>query len=520
MISLPRLALSVALLLPLVAWSAPASFAAKYVTAAPNVASAAVLPTGGPSAAALPAVRDIDFAGLARGLLKRHQLEESIASTFDFDQFLKGEFIYMRLGLFDLHMEIASARDKQSADEFKDVAEALLGLQEVWLNTTQPISKDQTQARQELDELKAFVKRLRGAAIANAAKGSERGDLYGLLAAGDGVRDIAESFASFMASGACLGQDREVRRETMVVVPDRRSYLQFVSLAGWLRPELQDVFWDEGVSTWTNCYIDDYRFMALRLPAGDGSSDSHLKKGVSLNARTSNGLQQQLAQLSALSLVDNYFGENVPPALAGGLSVMLTVDLYGECNTKVDGDLSERRTEAYELFVPGGNPNGGILPPNLADSRWRKRQGSRFFVGVLKAAQKAGKKEKKRAKNKARHFELQNDDKNKRMVVSGPFMGANATDLSSLPDPFQGDKDEFLRSYRTSFLHWLRTASMGKEDPSKEAFAQWLKALAAPEDDQNLETITAEVFGDRPMTDSEVSKESLEGAFLTWISKS
>ena len=106
------------------------------------------------------------------------------------------------------------------------------------------------------------------------------------------------------------------------------------------------------------------------------------------------------------------------------------------------------------------------------------------------------------------------------MVVSAPFMGAKATDLSVVPDPFQGDKDEFLRSYRTSFLHWMRTASMGKKEPSSEAFAEWLKALAAPSEGEDLESTTSRVFGSRPMTDAEVTIESLEGAFLAWVSKS
>ena len=465
------------------------------------------------------AAQDLDYAGMAQKLLERHHLDEAIASTFDFTSFLKGDFMRMRLGLFDLHMETSSARDRQAADEFKDVATALLGLQEVWLDWTKDVSKDQTAARADLKELQAYVKRMRAAGIVKAAKNKGDGDLYERLGSSDTISDHAESFASFMASGACLGLDRTVDFEPLVIVQERGRYLEFISFAGWLRPEIQENFWHDGIINWTNCYIDEYRFLALRFPAMDGSSDGYLK-GLSMNARTGNGLQQQIAQLAALSLLDNYYGSKIPPALAGGLSVMLTVDQYGECNTKVDGDLRERRTEAYEMFVPGGQSEGGILAANFADSRWRKKQGADFFKGVLKQAQRAGSKEGKRIKGpRNRHFELENDTKNKRVTVSGPFLGSQATDISDLQEMYLGERDEFLRSYRTGFLHWLRTASMGKRKDSSLSFGEWLHTLAEPVEGEDFEAMTKRIFGDVPLSDRESSKATLEGRFLAWIAK-
>ncbi|MFT7678707.1 MAG: hypothetical protein ACI8QC_002703 [Planctomycetota bacterium] len=464
-------------------------------------------------------VQDLDHADLAQRLLERHHLKGAIASTFDFTSFLKGDFVSMRLGLFDLHMETSSIRDKEAAGEFKDVAQALLGLQEVWLDWTRDVSKDQTEARADLKELQSYVKRMRAAGIVSAAKSKGDGDLYARLGSSDAVVDHSESFASFMASGACLGLDRPIDREPMVIVPERGRYLEFISFAGWLRPEIEEDFWHDGIINWTNCYIDEYRFLALRFPAMDGSSDGYMK-GLSMNARTDNGLQQQIAQLAALSLLDNYYGAKIPPALAGGLSVMLTVDQFGECNTKVDGDLSERRTEAYEMFVPGGQSEGGILATNFADSRWRKKQGADFFKGVLRQAQKAGAKEAKRIKGpKNRHFELENDTKNKRVIVSGPFLGSGAADISDLQEMYHGERAEFLRSYRTGFLHWLRTASMGKSKASAPQFAQWLQTLADPQEGEDFEAMTKRIFGDVPLSDKESGKETLEGRFLAWISK-
>lgn len=467
----------------------------------------------------LTPAQDLDHAGMTQRLLDRHHLEGAIASTFDFTSFLKGDFVRMRLGLFDLHMETSSLQDKEAAGEFKDVAQALLGLQEVWLDWTKEVSKDQTAARADLKELQSYVKRTRAAGIVSAAKSKGDGNLYVRLGSSDSIADHAESFASFMAGGACLGLDRPVDREPLVIVPERGRYLEFVSFAGWLRPEIEENFWHDGIINWTNCYIEEYRFLALRFPSMDGSSDGYMK-GISMNSRTDNGLQQQIAQLAALSLLDNYYGSKIPPALAGGLSVMLTVDQFGECNTKVDGDLRERRTEAYEMFVPGGQSEGGILATNFADSRWRKKQGADFFKGVLRQAQKAGAKEAKRIRGpKNRHFELENDTKNKRITVSGPFLGSQAADISDLEEMFLGERDEFLRSYRTGFLHWLRTASMGKANKSAPRFAQWLQTLADPVEGEEFEVMTKRIFGDVPLSDVDSSEATLEGRFLAWIQK-
>lgn len=460
----------------------------------------------------------IDFPALAAELLERHNSTEALASTFDFESFLQGEFVYLRLGLFDLHMEQTSALDRIAADDFVDVAAALLDLQSVWLDWTKPVSKDQADARKQLSTLKDFVKRLRGKAIVAAAKKGGKGALFDLLSAQDSVHDAAEGFSTFMSSGACLGQDRYPERETVVVVPDRRSFLQFLAFAGWLRPELQGKFWDRSVTGWTNCYIDEYRFLSMQLPNTDGSNDQHFK-GVSMNERVANGLQQQIAQLSALALVDNYYGSKVPPGLAGGLSVLMTVDVFGECNTRVDGDLSERRTEAYSVFVPGGNPNGGILGANIADSPWRKKQGGDYFADVLKASQRSGAKDARKLSGRLRHFQLKNKERTKRTVVSGPFFGPDAKGFDGLPGMYEGDKEEFLRAYRTGFLHWLRSESMEDEEPSGQAFAEWLRDLADPEAGDFIE-LTVEGFGGVPLSNDEATEETLEGRYLKWISKS
>ena len=97
------------------------------------------------------------------------------------------------------------------------------------------------------------------------------------------------------------------------------------------------------------------------------------------------GMQQQIAQLAGNAMIDNLFGDKIPPSLAGALSVNLVIDVYGECNTRVDGDLRARRMAAREFFVPGGASEGGVLPPNLADSLEGQATEADFDTGLTAA---------------------------------------------------------------------------------------------------------------------------------------
>lgn len=87
-----------------------------------------------------------------------------------------------------------------------------------------------------------------------------------------------------------------------------------------------------------------------------------------------------------------------------------------------------------------------------------------------------------------------------------------------MPPGYAGDFDEFQRSYKSAFLHYLQTAAGGQGKKSSEGFARWVSQLAAEGGDKDLLTITQAVYG-VPLSDAQASKDSLEGRFLQWLPK-
>ncbi|MCP3915072.1 MAG: hypothetical protein GY711_05915 [bacterium] len=460
---------------------------------------------------------DIPFAAMAKEMLDAQGLGDADPYTFEIEEFFRRGFLIAPIGLFDVHMTVAAASNKADAASYQKMILTLLDVQSTWLEWLAPSGVDLSEPRADLDRLRKWAKGIRGGQIAKVAEAGGK-DLFEGLGADEQDALAARRFAEFMSMATALGLERGDVREPIVLAPTREDFMRLVSFAGWARPELQGKLWQTEVKDWTVFYVEDYKVVALELAAA-GRAKTDWKKGVSLNARVPNGMEQQVAQHAANSLVDSYFGASIPPSLAGGLAVNLVIDVFGECNTRVDGDLRERRTEAIEMFVPGGMSEGGVLPKNSAESRWRKEQGAKRFVGVLKSAQRKGASKAKRVKGKIQHFEIQNDDKDERMVVSGPYLGAAAAGGQGPPAEFQGDHAEFLRAYRTCFVHWLRTSTDGDEEAARQKFAAFLGALAAAESARDLEAVFDASFAGAKLSTAELGEDDLEGAFLRWLKK-
>jgi hypothetical protein len=455
----------------------------------------------------------IPFERLAKSALERMAPGDSNPETLDLERAFRGSCLYVRLGLYEVYLSRRSAEDPTHSDEFARVMQTVLDIQAAWLGWLEPVEEFR-QAEKDLKTLRKWAASVRGGQLsALAKKGGD--EVYAGLKAKGSVVEAAERFAAFMGTGQALGLAREDQAEPLVLAGDRTEFLELLSFCGWLYPYLQEIYWQDDVGSWTNCYVDRYKFISMQFASPFGSA--HWGAGTPMDANAEDGLAQQVTQLAANSLIDSYFAARIPPSLAGALSVNLTIDVFGTCDTRVDGDLTSRRTEAFEMFVPGGASEGGWLPARAADSRWREHQGSDHFVAVLKAAQKNGAEEMARAKGKLQHFELENDAGNKRRTVSGPFLGSPAEDLVEPPQQYQGDYKEFLRSYRSCFVHWLRDESQGKEKASRVAFARWLMHLGS-EQDMSLEQSLEEVFG-APLSHTDLDQKVLEGSFLTWLKK-
>ena len=80
------------------------------------------------------------------------------------------------------------------------------------------------------------------------------------------------------------------------------------------------------------------------------------------------------------------------------------------------------------------------------------------------------------------------------------------------------DIREALRAYRTAFLYWLREEAEGKQDESRAAFAQFLRALAEGGGEVDLPTALSSAYG-RPLSAADPADPSLEADFLRWLSR-
>ncbi len=461
----------------------------------------------------------IPFQRLVDEVLARSGRSEASADTFPTDEFLDHGYIRIRLGLFELLLDRESARSLPDADNFHKICASVLVLQDRWLDWVEPsVDKDELKVmRKDIKELSSWLKRVRGSQIAKMAKGLDDwgsepdADLFEGLNARDSVREVAARLAQAMGSGAYMGFDREDTPESVILAPRRQPFIEWLSLAGWVYPELQPSFWQDGVADWTQFYMDRYKVMCLEF-AAPGAGATNWSAGMAMNSRVATGMEQQMTQLCTNSLVDNYYGGRVPESFAGALSVNLVIDVFGECRTRVDGDLRSRRTEAYERFVPGGLSEGGWLPAISADSWWRQESnyGADRFIGPLGAAQKNGYKD---SRDRTRTFRLRNDADSNSQVVRAPFLGLAAADMPVPGSTYRGDYKEMLRSYRTAFVYWLHDE---RAKDSAETFSQLLVHLAGTE--QDLEEALAELYG-VPLSSEELTDEDLEGQFLIWVQR-
>ncbi len=487
---------------------------------------------------------ELDYQGQADQALERHGMQGKTPDTFTFKDYCKLGFVHLEVGLFDIYMEQDLFADAKQAKRMFGVAQSLVQMQLRWLDWVDPGGMKHMDERKVCKELQTYLGRAKLGSVVTevkvaAARGGDGGfeapkalDLWTLLGVDEAKLAKYRKLSQFLQGPGGMGLDRDLKSEKIVLYPERARYVEAIALAGWARPEVRAKLWHPSILTWTNFYVGEWRLLCLQFSAANPTESSY-HEGSDMEDRTPTGLKQQICQLAALGLVDNYFGGKVPPSVAGGLSINLVVDVFDECNTRVDGDLRERRKEARSWFVPGGQPEGGVLPPNLADSRWRDTHGKDRFIGVLKAAQSAGQEAQPRnnRKDKVRYFELYSDDETERMVTAAPVLGAQGRNRTIVPMDYYGDRLEFARCYSACFLYWMREKGGGrKAKESKLKFANWLKTMGASKELDAGGILAADpidvfeaVFRDQyglPLSTKDLgAKTSLEGAFLHWLPK-
>lgn len=457
---------------------------------------------------------------------------------FDTARMAEDVFVGVRLGLFHLHTPVDSIQlldgpdEYPFAEDFQDIAEALLDLQVAWLKWLEPAAGSQKENLKRIKTVRAWVHSWSPRSLAREARNGGF-DVMAVLDPKDNIQEAAHALHLSMISGAALGLNRSAPPDDFQVTPEedlsglaleepillassRRDFLRMISFAGWLLPDVS-AFQDPGVSKWTNFYFNDYKVLATQY-SKPFASEGEVFVGVPMEQR----LLPQISQLAALSLVDNYFGDRIPPAFAGAMAINLVIDVFGSCNTRVDGDLSERRTDAREMFVPGGLSQGGILPMVTADNHWREGHGADHFIKALSISQRKGQEKSRRGfAEKVSHFQLFDTDEVAEVIIHGPHLGPSSDGRKGVDDPFLGDLLEFQRSFRSAFLYWLSTEAGGSSRSSARSLGTFLIALAAAEPNQ-FDMVVEEIYG-HPLSaatlDRKTVKSVLEGRFLTWLSK-
>lgn len=430
-----------------------------------------------------------------------------------YDEVLAKNFVHLRLGAFELHFPLNEL--ERRAEDLRNCSKAVIDAELEWLDWLQASQPEARALREDLKALRTWVKDSKWTS-ADIVAPSGPTDALRRFHAPDALLQACERATLAMSTVRALGPPREPPLcQGLVILPSRKLFAQFVYFVGWIYPEDSALFWLDEVLDWSQCIFGSDMAVALEYAPVDRAPGDYTA-GTAMSERGADVLQQQFMQIAMLSLLRSCYAERVPPAFLGGISTNLVIDVFGQVNTRVDGDLRGKITPAREVFVPGGASEGGVLAKNSADSRWRDKQGADHFLPTLRSSQKEGESLNKKVKNRLACFSVRSDDESERFLVAAPFLGAGAKGEAP-PQPFQGEYAELIRSYKSCFLYWLQTKWKSSEKASREAFATLLKNLADPEKQGEFEQVFKDSYG-LPLSNADADKNSIEGQFLMWLS--
>jgi hypothetical protein len=453
---------------------------------------------------------DILFDSLAARWLERNGLESPPAQGWP--TLLEERFLHLAVGLYDLRIPESALREPGAIRSCAGSIEALVAAQRRWLawslgETAPPGKKGKD------DPLEKWLASWSPKTF--SSRPAQGADLIEL--APPEAQAALETFRTRMRNGQALGFEHPLTGVRLALFPERSEFVEFVCVAGRLDPHLTASAWNPGVSTWLEYQAQDTRFLCLEY--GESSEGVVLERGEAVGARNPRALAELVAQVGTRALCLQIYDGRLDPALVSGMANALVIEVYGELDTRIDGDVRSRSSEGRSIFVPGGNPDGGFLPASSAENRWRGTKGRDHFVGVLSQVQKTSGKKAPTRPERLTRFELLSDDGSTRALAQAPFLGPGA----QKPAPeVLADYLELLRCYGVAFLHWLRLAGAGAAEPSALRFGEFLQALARGASAEDVPHLLERLYG-RPLSatspDELFAKETLEGEFLAWLSK-
>ncbi len=454
---------------------------------------------------------EVDFAKLADQYLARHPVAGKSADEVSMGDLVAAHFAPARVGAIDLRFPRSALGDKSVVEDFRDVVQAILQVHAAWLDVVGASGADADKTRADIAEL---LKWLKGAKLAAGA--DRTGDFLVCLSGGAERLEQFARVADGFRTGAALGlTPRGSKLQVLVVAPDRLDFLSLAGVMGKLEADSRSMNWNDQLMGWTEFGWNEHQVVALQYPPVK-HDPSKLGEGMKMDLREPTGLHQHVAQRCAVQLSWHCFDKLLDPALEMALAQALVVDIYSENNTRSGGASRGNTTDGMTAFIPGGNSNGGALPPTNADSGWRTTFGKDYFVKPLRASQKLGAKLVESKELKLFGFQLVSDDTSKRIAVKAPFFGAAAAGKEPPPPEFMTDYQEFFRAYKTAFAHWLRDKSGKSVKESRERFGELLRKVAEVGSAATFEELVAEVYGS-PLSSTDPSAASLERSFIEWL---
>ena len=482
---------------------------------------------------ALPAVAltsqdPFPYEDLAHEFLESHGLDGKPPGQIDLEAIFPQRFAHVRLGGLEVLFPSAALAEKGPQKDLKTLCRAMLAAQELWLDWIDPQGEGpgREAASADIAAIDGWVRSWKKKDLEKLTAGGE--DLLAELPAKDMVREAALRLAAYMETGGPLelvatappenGEEGDELEKPIVarviLVPTRVEIVRFACAVGWIREKYRSVYWASNLSDWIEFRFDQTRVIALKFPPPQGVSWEH---GVAMDGKNPKGLEEQVIQLALGSLAMAWIEDRMDSEFLVSLCNNLVIEMYGEVDTRSDGDLRPRSAPPRSTFVPGGQSFGGSLPPNSAENPWRGGRGSDHFIRVLRNSQKLGGRDV--GDKKVVHaFRILSDDTVKRFAAKAPFLGSAAASTELPPGDFRGDWLELTRCYRIAFVHWLREHGAGKKIESRLRFGELLALAANREEAAGFAASFERVYG-KPMSASPPAESDLEGSFLAWLAK-
>jgi hypothetical protein len=446
--------------------------------------------------------------------------------------------VHGAFGAFEIAYPTWAVTDKAHAEELRAITMALLQVQQRWidwLSKGKPAAELATSAaaKADADTLIAWVKGWKPATLSKADSAASK-DLFVLFGATDAHKQAANRLADTMLKPDVLGiTPKTAERTKLLFAPTRLDFVNLLAYTGMLDPAQQAQLWTAQAVKWTGFWLEWTLVLALEYPPW--VEDETFETGLSMNKFEPTGMLEHTLQQSMLAFLWMVYGDNDALYLNQAQAMNMVIEVVGSINA-LEGEggrgTTGARTEAYEKFVPGGNPSGGMLPPisaapldSMKTNQWHEGVGKDHFLAPLRKGQKAAmvqlKKDSPRgldpmvAKDKNAHFVISATDSRKH-VVTAPFFGKFSKEQPYPPSEFIPDFREFFRAYKCAFFWWMQTQGAGEASAAK--YAELLRTLAAREPDVAFDDVVAKIYG-VPLSGKNLETDSMEWRFLDWLAK-